>query len=263
MPENAASYRFDSVAVKEPKFEIDGVFLPPEGNPGTVFFCEVQFQTDQKLCERAFAESFLYFYRNREQFSDWEIVLIYPHRGIEQKNLHPYRSLLNSDQVHRVYLDELGDIQNLPLWVGLMVLMTLKKEQAPSEARRLISRAKQEVPPPERRAIIDIVAAIISSRFGQISRKEVEAMLDITMKETRVYQELKQELSQELKQELRQEVHADLIVMQLQEEFGELAADIRTFIEGLPLSKLEALAKALLHFSSLSDLQDWLQGETH
>ncbi|TAG86606.1 MAG: DUF2887 domain-containing protein, partial [Oscillatoriales cyanobacterium] len=29
-PANAANYRFDSVAVKEPKFEIDGVFLPPE-----------------------------------------------------------------------------------------------------------------------------------------------------------------------------------------------------------------------------------------
>ena len=29
-PANADGYRFDSVAVKEPKFEIDGVFLPPE-----------------------------------------------------------------------------------------------------------------------------------------------------------------------------------------------------------------------------------------
>ncbi len=41
-PENADAYRFDSVAVKEPKFEIDGVFLPPESrNPGVVYFCEV------------------------------------------------------------------------------------------------------------------------------------------------------------------------------------------------------------------------------
>ena len=29
-PPDAASYRFDSVAVKEPTFEIDGVFLPSE-----------------------------------------------------------------------------------------------------------------------------------------------------------------------------------------------------------------------------------------
>ncbi|WP_322742530.1 DUF2887 domain-containing protein [Gloeocapsopsis crepidinum] len=38
-PDNAAEYRFDSVAVKEPKFEIDGVFLPPETEPGVVYFC--------------------------------------------------------------------------------------------------------------------------------------------------------------------------------------------------------------------------------
>ena len=37
-PANAANYRFDSVAVKEPKFEIDGVFLPPETEtPGVVY----------------------------------------------------------------------------------------------------------------------------------------------------------------------------------------------------------------------------------
>lgn len=39
-PSNAEAYSFDCVVIKEPKFEIDGVFLPPEtGKPGTVFFC--------------------------------------------------------------------------------------------------------------------------------------------------------------------------------------------------------------------------------
>ena len=69
-PENADEYRFDSVAVKEPKFEIDGVFLPPDSeNPGVVYFCEVQFQKDERLYERLFAECYLYFYRNRDRFS--------------------------------------------------------------------------------------------------------------------------------------------------------------------------------------------------
>lgn len=78
-PVNADSYRFDSVAVKEPRFEIDGVFLPPESeSPGVVFFCEVQFQKDERLYERVFAESSLYFYRNRNRFSDWQAVIIYP-----------------------------------------------------------------------------------------------------------------------------------------------------------------------------------------
>jgi predicted transposase YdaD len=59
-PPNPNEYRFDSVAVKEPKFEIDGVFLPATVD-GVVYFCEVQFQTDEKLYERTFAESFLSF----------------------------------------------------------------------------------------------------------------------------------------------------------------------------------------------------------
>lgn len=71
-PTNAANYRFDSVAVKEPTFAIDGVFLPPETDgTGTIYFCEVQFQRDSQLYERLFAELFLYFYRNRQQFFDW------------------------------------------------------------------------------------------------------------------------------------------------------------------------------------------------
>lgn len=38
-PANAAEYLFDAVAVKEPRFEIDDVFLPPEGDAsGTVYF---------------------------------------------------------------------------------------------------------------------------------------------------------------------------------------------------------------------------------
>jgi predicted transposase/invertase (TIGR01784 family) len=59
-PANANAYRFDSVGVKEPKFEIDGVFLPPQSESrGVVYFCEVKFQKDEMLYERVFAESSL------------------------------------------------------------------------------------------------------------------------------------------------------------------------------------------------------------
>ena len=124
-PKNVGEYRFDSVAVKEPKFEIDGVFLPPESeNTGVVYFCEVQFQKDERLYERVFAESYLYFYRNRDRFSNLQLVIIYPSRSLEQSDIRPYQSQLNSPQVNRIYLDELGEIRQLPVWVALMVLTT-------------------------------------------------------------------------------------------------------------------------------------------
>lgn len=162
-PDNAANYRFDSVAVKEPKFEIDGVFLPPESaDPGVVYFCEVQFQKDEELYERLISESALYFYRNRSRFSDWQAVVIYPDRSVEQDNTHPFRSILTCDQFHRIFLNELGDPETLPLSISAVVLTIVEPEEAPEVARSLISRAGQEPFTPEaRRDIIDIITSIM------------------------------------------------------------------------------------------------------
>lgn len=258
-PANADAYRFDSVAVKEPKFEIDGVFLPPESEgAGAVYFCEVQFQKDEMLYERVFAESSLYFYRNRARFSDWQAVIIYPSRSTEQSDIYPHRGLLNSDQVHRVYLDELGDIRELPLWVALMVLTTVEEEQAPEEARYLLTRTRQEVSQPASRAIIEIITTIMVYKFEQLSRTEVESMLGITLQETRVYREIKEEG----REEGREEATVNLIIRQLTKRFGELSEEMRSSISGLPLPVLEDLSEALLDLTSLADLQAWLEVST-
>ncbi|MDZ8069307.1 MAG: Rpn family recombination-promoting nuclease/putative transposase [Nostoc sp. DedQUE08] len=250
-PTNANAYRFDSVAVKEPKFEIDGVFLPPENaGAGVVYFCEVQFQKDEQLYERVFAESSLYFYRNCERFSDWQVVIIYPSRSLEQSQIYPHRSLLNGGQVHQIYLDELGDIRTLPLWVALMVLTTINEEQAPEQARYLLTRTRQEVSSPTSRAIIEMITTIMVYKFEQLSRREVESMLGITLKETRVYREIKEEG--------REEATVNLVMRLLKKRFGELTPEMRSAITGLPLPVLEDLSEALLDFTSVADLQSWL-----
>lgn len=258
-PTNADAYRFDSVAVKEPKFEIDGVFLPPESEgTGVVYFCEVQFQKDELLYERVFAESLLYFYRNRARFSDWQAVTIYPSRNTEQSDIYPHRGLLNSNQVHRVYLDELGDIRQLPLWVAVMVLTTLEESQAPEEARYLLTRTSEEVASPSSRAIIEMITTIMVYKFEQLSRREVESMLGITLKETRVYREIKEEGREEGREEGVEQATVNLVIRLLTKRFGELSGEIRSSISGLPLPVLEDLSEALLDFTSLADLQVWL-----
>jgi predicted transposase/invertase (TIGR01784 family) len=250
-PENAGEYRFDSVAVKEPKFEIDGVFLPPESeNPGVVYFCEVQFQKDERLYERVFAESWLYFYRNRDRFSNLHIVIIYPSRSLEQSDIRPYLSQLNSPQVNRIYLDELGNIRQLPLWVALTVLTTLEEERTTEEARYLIARSQQEAPSPENRPIIELITIIMVYKFEGKSQREVEEMLGITLRETQVYREIKEEGR---KVEAR-----SLILRQLTRRVGELPQDVLERVETLSLEQLENLAEALLDFTSLADLQTWL-----
>lgn len=246
-PANAQNYRFDSVAVKEPKFEIDGVFLPPESEiPGVVYFCEVQFQKDELLYERLFGESFLYFYRNRSRFSDWQAVVIYPSRTIEQSQIRPYQDLLNGSRVHRVYLNELGEMAQLPLGVALMVLTTLQENQAAVEARNLLLRSQQELPTQMSRAIMEMITTIMVYKFTNLSRQEVEAMLGISLQETRVYQEA------------REDEAKSLILRLLTRRVGEVPESVRTQIETLSLTQLESLGEALLDFSNLSDLEVWL-----
>ena len=254
-PANADDYRFDSVAVKEPRFEIDGVFLPPENEKlGIVYFCEVQFQKDEQLYERVFAESSLYFYRNRARFGDWQAVIIYPSRKTEQSDIYPHRSLLNGEQVHRVYLDELGDIRQLPVWVALMVLTTVEEGQAPEAARYLLTKTNTEILSPSSRAIIEMITTIMVYKFEKLSRTEVESMLGITLKETRVYREIKEEG----REEGLEQATVNLVIRQLTKRFGELSPEIRTAISALPLPVLEDLSEALLDFTNLADLQVWL-----
>ena len=215
----------------------------------------VQFQKDEQLYERVFAESALYFYRNRARFSDWQAVIIYPNRAIEQSSIYPHRALLNSNQVHRVYLDELGNIRQLPLWLALMVLTTVEESQAPEEARYLLTRTHEEATSLSSSVIIEMITTIMVYRFENLSRMEVETMLGITLKETRVYREIKEEGREEVR-----EVMANAISRMLTKRFGELSGEIRASISGLPVAVLEDLSAAVLDFTSVADLESWLAG---
>lgn len=249
-PANANSYSFDCVAVKESKFEIDGVFLPPEGEGrGIVYFCEAQFQKDEMLYERLVSEATLYFYRNREKFSNWRAIVIYPSKGVEQSDLLPHEELLKSGKIHRVYLNKLGNIRKLPIWVALMVLTAKSEKTAPEEARYLLSRSQQE-PEPLSGAIMEMVTSIMVNKFEKLSRKDIDTMLGITLKQTRVYQEAQEEGT------------ANLIFLQLNTRFGqELSEEVCEQIQSLPLPTLQRLGQALLNFTSLADLESWLKAQ--
>jgi predicted transposase YdaD len=94
-------------------------------------------------------------------------------------------------------LDELGEIEQLPLDVSLLVLTTLTQDKAPAAARYLVNRCQQELQAPaDSRAIMEIITTIMSYRFTRLSRVEIEAMLGITFEQTRLYQELKEEATE-------------------------------------------------------------------
>jgi predicted transposase/invertase (TIGR01784 family) len=245
-PQNAADYRFNSVAVKEPTFTIDGVFEPLVlDGTGTMYLAEVQMQPDQRLCERTFAELFALFYRSRELYNDWQCVMVYLSRSTEQKVTHPYRALLNSDQVQVIYLDELGNIRDLPLIVSLAVLPTVPPKKAPAEARDILARAKEQ--PQQYEAILELVTRVMSYMFLDQSPQEIDKMLDIQFEETRVYKDT------------RAQVTLNMLLSQLEENCGRLTIELVREVTALPIDKLEALAKALLKFKKVKDLEKWLR----
>ncbi|MBD2483086.1 DUF4351 domain-containing protein [Planktothrix sp. FACHB-1365] len=118
------------------------------------------------------------------------------------------------------------------------------------EARNLLARSRQELSSETSRAIMEMLTTIMVYKFTNLSRQEVEAMLGITLEQTRVYQEAKEEG--------REEEAKSLILRQLTRQVGELPESVRIQIHTLSLMQLESLGEALLDFSNLSDLEIWL-----
>ncbi len=99
-------------------------------------------------------------------------------------------------------------------------------------------------------------------KFEQLSQRDVEQMLSITLQQTRVYREIKEEGRQEGRSEGRQEEAANLVIRQLTKRFRqEFSEEIRSSVSNLPLPVLEDLSEALLDFTSVADLQAWLEAQ--
>jgi predicted transposase/invertase (TIGR01784 family) len=243
------------------------VFLPPT-RFGLVYFAEVQFQLDELLYERMLSEIAIYTYRQRERFSDWRAVVIYPSRGVEQSRTEMVREMLASGRIQRVYLDELGAIEELPIGVGLMVLTTIEGDAATTNARSLIERAQGS------EDIIDLISTIMVYKFSNLSRDEVDAMLGIELAQTRVYQDARAEGKAEGEAigEARGKVEGEaigkargkaegevsLVIKLLTRKLGNLTPQLLDRINNLQLDRVESLGEALLDFTSISELESWL-----
>jgi hypothetical protein len=80
-----------------------------------VYFAEVQMQRDNDLNERIFSEVGIFIRQNKGNFRDWQVAIIYPTRKIEQISTEVPAELFASGRFLRIYLDELGPIDELPI----------------------------------------------------------------------------------------------------------------------------------------------------
>ncbi len=110
---------------------------------------------------------------------------------------------LNSDQVQRIYLDELGTPNTLPIGINLMQLTIASEKAMAKQARLLIERVQlEEIGTLPKNEIIDIITTIAVYKFSSLSREEVEDMLGLSLEQTRIYKEAKAEGREEREAEI-------------------------------------------------------------
>ena len=82
------------------------------------------------------------------------------------------------------------------------------------------------------------------------------------LRESPWYQEILQQGEQKGKAEGRTEGERSLVLRLLARRVGTLPTSVAAQVQALELPQLEALGEALLDFAQLSDLTDWLQGNS-
>lgn len=153
--------------------------------------------------------------------------------------------------MHRIYLNELGAIAELPLGIALAVLTTVPESRALSDARTIVDRAQEaEISPELSRGIIEMVTTILVYKFTNLSRQEVQAMLgDQIVQRSRLYREIEDEGKQKA------------IFLLLNQKFGNLSDNLTAEISSLGSEQLDTLVLAILNFGSLDDLTQWLDNQ--
>ena len=257
-PTEANAYEFTSREIKQLSFRLDGLFLPTSNDSEKPFYIlEVQFQPDENLYYRLFAELFLFLRQYKPPYP-WQVVVIYPSRTIERQQTLQFGELLNLQRVKRIYLDELGETAETSLGVGVVKLVIESEATAPELARRLITQARQQLTDEQlRRDLIDLIETIIVYKLPQKSREEIEAMFSLSeLKQTKVYQEAKEEGVAEGKQEAKLDAIPRLLELGLGKQVVAEALD-------LPLEVVESAAglfhqQNLTAFIQLLNNQRWL-----
>ncbi|WP_255348271.1 Rpn family recombination-promoting nuclease/putative transposase [Halothece sp. PCC 7418] len=163
---------------------------------------EVQFQPDEELYYRVFAELFLYL-RQHQPPHPWRVVVIYPRRSVERLVEGQFEDLLNLNRVTRIYLEELETTESSAFGVRLVKLIIASEIEVSQQARSLLQQTQAEIMPSKLQDdIIDVIESIMVYKFPQKSRQEIATMLGVEdLKQTRFYQEVFAEGKQEGKQE--------------------------------------------------------------
>jgi len=257
------SYRFCSEEIKQTAFRLDGIFTPLGGDAEQpLIFVEVQYQPDDDFYDRFFSEITLYLRLNKSAHP-WLALVLYPSRSAETEASIAFSPFIKLPQLHRVYLDDYRDCQGLSATLELIRLIASREAETLAIARQLAER-RDELGPDG----LDFIETILVYKLPRLNREEIKTMLalnEIELKQTRFYQEIAEEErrigEQRGEQRGRQEECISLVTRLLRRKFGihpELAT-VLAQLSTVPVEKLEDLAEAIIDWTEMSALTEWLR----
>ena len=230
---DALHYKLDAIEFKQTSVRLDGVFYPNESAAGPVYIWEAQYYPSDTVYANVMSKVGR-FLEHGDPAQDWVAVIIYPSRSMEQKNLRPYRCLLESDQVLRIYLDELPPAPADQFEMGVLELIAAKPDIALEKAQKMLPRLRASKKPKQfQRALVQLIETVIVYQFPKWSREEVEKMLQVSdVRQTRVFQEAREEGREEGREEVALRfVQAGHAIEEVAQVTGLSAAKIRKLLK--------------------------------
>jgi predicted transposase YdaD len=185
--------------------------------------------------------------------------------GVSFPDLDVLRFQFRSIQLRRLHWRDYLRRPN-PVAAALMARMGMAEEERPRvklECLRLLTTLRLD--PARMKLISGFIDTYLRLNREETLRFEREADTVLTTNEKTTMLELttswKEEGRQEGRQEGRREESLRLILRLLHRRFGTLPADAEARVRALSLEQAEALAEALLDFTSLADLANWLRSQ--
>jgi predicted transposase/invertase (TIGR01784 family) len=187
----ATSYEFSSREIKELARRFDGIFLPAANADLPIYFLEVQFQEKADFYWRFFTEIFVDL-GQYQPTQDWCAIAVFVSKKIAPEVPNQYRSLLMSQQLKLVYLDDLTSSDSLGL--NIVQLVVGDKETAKPLTAQAMQSANQLGDAGLKAKVVELIETVLIYKFTELTKEEIQLMFSLSdLKETRVYQQGKLE----------------------------------------------------------------------
>lgn len=177
--------------------------------------------------------------------------MVFKTEYVDKNTRHKYR-------VIRLWEQDSAPLINNP---ALLPLAALAKSNSPESLLQQVANQVDMIEESEEQKNISACTQILAglrfdrSLINQLFREEI-------MQESVIYQDIIQRGEQIGEQRGKQKGEATLILLLLNQKFGETPTEVKQKIQTLTTAQLEELGKAFLNFSSQNDLTAWLENNS-